>query len=482
MTNPRVRIAPSPTGNLHVGTARTALFNYLFAKKTEGKFILRIEDTDLERSKQEYVQNIFDSLKSLGLNWDEGPDVGGEYGPYVQSERLDLYKEKAEELVDKGLAYYCYCTQEELEAEKEQARQNKLTDVYSKKCANLNEDQVQQYINEGRKPSLRFRMPEKELIIKDIIRGEVKIDTSLIGDYVILKSNGTPTYNFAVVIDDMSMKISHVIRGEDHISNTPRQIVLFDAFNYPVPEFAHVGMILAPDKSKLSKRHGATAVSEFIENGYMPEAFVNFLALLGWSAPDGEEILALDKIIQAFDLERVSHSAAVFDKDKLNWMNGMYIRDLPIQESVERCKKYMTQYDLSRYTDEKIEIMIGAVREPFTVLADVTNAVSYFFNDTIEISEEVKEAALTGEHVKDVLEKFMAFTEEADLENLEELNERFKDFRKSLKPLKPKFIMMPIRAVLTGQLHGADLNKCLHILGKDAIKKRITNYLNPVSI
>lgn len=482
MTNPRVRIAPSPTGNLHVGTARTALFNYLFAKKTEGKFILRIEDTDLERSKEEYVQNIFDSLKALGLDWDEGPDVGGEYGPYVQSERLNLYKEKAQELVDKGLAYYCYCTQEELEAEKEQARQNKLTDVYSKKCANLSEEQVQQYINEGRKPSLRFRMPEKELIIKDIIRGEVKIDTSLIGDYVILKSNGTPTYNFAVVIDDMGMKISHVIRGEDHISNTPRQIVLFEAFNYPVPEFAHVGMILAPDKSKLSKRHGATAVSEFIENGYMPEAFVNFMALLGWSAPDGEEILALDKIIEAFDLERVSHSAAVFDKDKLNWMNGMYIRDLPIQEAVKRCKKYMSQYDLSRYTDEKIEIMIGAVREPFTVLADVTNAVSYFFNDSIEISEEVKEAALTGDHVKDVLEKFMAFTEEVDLENLEELNERFKDFRKSLKPLKPKFIMMPIRAVLTGQLHGADLNKCLHILGKEAIKKRITSYLNPVSI
>lgn len=482
MSNPRVRIAPSPTGNLHVGTARTALFNYLFAKNTDGKFILRIEDTDLERSKAEYVQNIYDSLKSLGLNWDEGPDVGGEYGPYVQSERLDLYKEKAQELVEKGAAYYCYCTQEELEAEKEYARDNKLSDVYSKKCANLTEEETQQYINEGRKPALRFRMPDKELIIKDIIRGEVKIDTSLIGDFVILKSNGTPTYNFAVVVDDIGMKISHVIRGEDHISNTPRQIVLFEAFNEPIPEFAHVGMILAPDKSKLSKRHGATAVSEFIEEGYLPEAFVNFLALLGWSTPDGEEIKAINDIIKAFDLNRISHSAAVFDKEKLNWMNGMYIRSLSIKETLERSKKYMTQYNLNRYSNEKLEVMIGAVREPFIVLADVTKAVSYFFNDNIEISEEVKEEALTGDHVKDVLEKFIVFTEEVDFDNLEELDEKFKEFRKSLKPLKPKFIMMPIRASLTGQLHGADLSKCLHILGKDAIKERIARFLNPVSI
>jgi nondiscriminating glutamyl-tRNA synthetase len=257
----RVRIAPSPSGNLHIGTARTALFNFLFAKKTGGKYILRIEDTDAERTSQEYVQNIYDSLKALGLSWDEGPDVGGDYGPYSQSERFDIYPKYVQQLLDSGHAYECFCTPEELDAEKILSKEKKIAHVYSGKCKNLTQEQKDALRKEGRKPAIRFSVKAKELIFDDLVKGELKFDTSLIGDFVIMKSNGAPTYNFAVVIDDMLMKISHVIRGEDHISNTPKQILIYEALQpcgAEVPKFGHLGMILAPDRSKLSKRHGAT--------------------------------------------------------------------------------------------------------------------------------------------------------------------------------------------------------------------------------
>ena len=273
----RVRIAPSPSGNLHIGTARTALFNYLFARKNKGKYILRIEDTDAERTSQEYIDNIFDSLKALGLNWDEGPDVGGEYGPYTQSERFDIYPKYAQMLIDKGFAYECFCTNEELEAEKEIAAKNKQPYVYSKKCENLTEEQKAQLRAQGRKPAIRFSISKAQKAFhessifhfNDMVKGDLHQDTNLIGDFVIMKSNGTPTYNFAVVVDDMLMKISHIIRGEDHISNTFKQILIYEALGAKVPEFGHLGMILAPDRSKLSKRHGATAVSDFIKEGYL---------------------------------------------------------------------------------------------------------------------------------------------------------------------------------------------------------------------
>jgi len=256
----RVRIAPSPSGNLHVGTARTALFNYLFAKNKGGKFILRIEDTDLERSNEAYTQNIFDSLKAMGLQWDEGPDVGGAYGPYKQSERLDIYKQYAEKLVESVHAYYCWCTTDELETEKALQQEEKKQIIYSKRCKNLTPEQIEKFKAEGRKPVIRFEVPARKLKFNDLIKGDVEFDMNLLGDFVIMKSNGIPTYNFAVVADDIDMKMSHIIRGEDHISNTPRQILIYEALGAKIPEFAHVGMILAPDKTKLSKRHGATAV------------------------------------------------------------------------------------------------------------------------------------------------------------------------------------------------------------------------------
>ena len=324
MSDVRVRIAPSPSGNLHIGTARTALFNYLFAKKNNGKFVLRIEDTDAERTSQAYIDNIFDSLKALGLNWDEGPDVGGPYGPYTQSERFDIYPKYAQILLDKGFAYECFCTPEELEAEKKQAAENKKPYVYTKKCLNLTDEEKAKLRAEGRKPAIRFNIEKAQkafhdssiLKFDDMVKGELHVDTNLLGDFVIMKSNGTPTYNFAVVIDDMLMKISHVIRGEDHISNTFKQILIFEALGAEVPKFGHLGMILAPDRSKLSKRHGATAVSEFVEKGYLTDALINFVALLGWSPSDGQEIKTVDEIAKDFRINEISSSNSIFEYDK----------------------------------------------------------------------------------------------------------------------------------------------------------------------
>lgn len=417
----RVRIAPSPTGNLHVGTARAALFNWLYARKTNGKFILRIEDTDLERSEDRYVRNIYDSLKAIGLDWDEGP--------IKQSERFDIYKKYADKLVEEGHAYSF----------------------------------------EG---AIKLKMPSKMVKFNDIIKGEVEFDTSLMDDFVIMKSNGTPSYNFAVVIDDMDMQISHVIRGEDHISNTPKQIAVYEALGAELPQFAHMSMILAPDRTKLSKRHGATAVSEFIEDGYLPEAFVNFLALLGWSPSDGEEIKSLDQIIQDFTLEKLSTSPAIFEFDKLNWMNGMYIRSLSNEELTKRCKKYLSGFDLSEYSEEQLQKIIEAVKNKITKLSEIVDATDYFFGDEVAIDEEIKNNVINTEESSKVLADFAEFAQNFDYNNVEKIHDQLGEFRQQMKPLKPKQVMMPIRIALTGRTGGADLADVIAILGRDRVIRR----------
>ena len=452
MSEVRVRIAPSPSGNLHIGTARTALFNYLFAKKNNGKFILRKEDTDAERTSQAYVDNIFDSLKALGLNWDEGPDVGGEYGPYTQSQRFDIYPKYIQKLLDEGFAYECFCTPEELEAEKEEATKNKKAYVYSKKCENLTEEEKAKLRAEGRKPAIRFNVAKAQkafhdssiLEFDDLVKGKLHMDTDLIGDFVIMKSNGAPTYNYAVVIDDALMKISHVIRGEDHISNTYKQILIFEALGFEVPRFGHLGMILAPDRSKLSKRHGATAVSDFVEQGYLTEALVNFVALLGWAPSDGEEIKPIEKIAEDFRINEVSSSNSIFEYDKLKWMNSHYIK------------------------------MVDITYEPLTLLSDITDAVSYFFGGgNVEIDEKAQ-AELDTELSQDVLKSFVEQAEDWEWSE-ENLHEKLADFRakfKEEKGYKPKFTMWAIRAAVTGRLCGADMVVTLAILGKENSLKR----------
>ncbi len=482
MEEVRVRIAPSPSGNLHVGTARTALFNFLFAKKNNGKFVLRIEDTDAERTSQEYIDNIFDSLKALGLNWDEGPDVGGPYGPYTQSERFDIYPKYVQQLLDSGFAYECFCTPEDLEAEKEEATRNKKPYVYSKKCENLTEEEKAKLRAEGRKPAIRFNIAKAQkafhdssiLKFDDLVKGELHMDTDLLGDFVIQKSNGAPTYNYAVVIDDMLMKISHVIRGEDHISNTYKQILIYEALGAEVPKFGHLGMILAPDRSKLSKRHGATAVSDFVKEGYLTEALINFVALLGWAPSDGEEIKPVDKIAEDFRINEISSSNSIFEYDKLKWMNSHYIKMLPMDELKKRLLPYLEKYNLSELTDEQFTRMIEVTREPLVLLSDITDAVTYFFGETVDIEPDVQTEVIDTETSQEVLKEYLEQSKDWEYteENLHEKLDAFRGFFKE-KGIKPKVTMWAIRAAVTGRTRGADMTATLAILGKDKVEKRI---------
>lgn len=473
----RVRIAPSPSGNLHIGTARTALFNYLFAKKHNGKFILRIEDTDAERSSNEYIKNIFDSLKALGLSWDEGPDVGGPYAPYSQSERFDIYPKYAQELLEKGFAYECFCTPEELEAEKAKSQELKIAPVYSGKCKNLTATEKEALRAEGRKPAIRFSVEAKELIFNDLVKGDLKFDTGLTGDFVIMKSNGTPTYNFAVVIDDMLMKITHILRGEDHISNTPKQILIYEALGAEVPKFGHLGMILAPDRSKLSKRHGATGVSEFVEKGYLIDALVNFVALLGWSPSDGVEIKTMDEIAQDFRIAEVSSSNSIFEYDKLNWMNAQYIKKLSIEDLKEKLLPFLTQYNLSELTEAQLLRMVEITREPLTILSDITEAVSYFFGDVASVEPEVESDVLNTETSQTVLKEVATLADGWNFDDEESLHHILEELRNAFKErgIKPKETMWAIRAAVTGRVKGADICAVLAILGKDKVIKRIKN-------
>lgn len=483
MENIRVRIAPSPSGNLHIGTARTALFNYLYAKKTGGKFVLRIEDTDLERSNQEYTQNIFDSLKALGLEWDEGPDVGGEYGPYYQSERFDIYPKYAQMLIDKGYAYECFCTAEELEAEKEEAMKNHRAYVYSRKCLDLTEEQKAQLRAKGVKPSIRFKVEHKELIFNDLVKGELKFDTSLIGDFVIMKSNGTPTYNFAVVIDDMLMKISHIIRGEDHISNTPKQILIYEALGAEVPKFGHLGMILAPDRSKLSKRHGATAVSDFVKQGYLTDALINFVALLGWAPSDSHEIKPVSEIAEDFRINEISSSNSIFEYDKLNWMNGQYIKKMEISKLTDMVIPFLSkytdmEYGLNNMSRANLEKMVEITREPITTLSEMEYDCAYFFGKDVDYTEGVE--TLQNPEAKTVLNRVMELIEGWDFNSDEAIHDVLADLRTEFKEqhnMKPKETMWAVRAAVTGRTKGADMAKIMTILGKDICICRIKKAL-----
>jgi glutamyl-tRNA synthetase/nondiscriminating glutamyl-tRNA synthetase len=337
----RVRFAPSPTGHLHVGNARTALFNWLLARGSAGTFVLRIEDTDTERSTQASEAAIERDLRWLGLDWDEGPEAGGGFGPYRQSERLHLYQSYAKELLASGAAYYCFCSAEQLDHDRETAVAEGRPALYSGRCRALSMEQAQARMTAGEQPAIRFRVPNEgdgqtEVVFQDIVRGEVRFPRDVIGDPIIVRADGHPAYNFAVVVDDALMEITHVIRGEDHISNTPRQVLLYEAMGFTPPKFAHLALVLGPDHSPLSKRHGATSVAEFRAKGYLPEAFVNYLALLGWSprpgssagrsADDAAELLPVDELARRFSLERVGHSAGVFDEEKLAWANRHYLK------------------------------------------------------------------------------------------------------------------------------------------------------------
>ena len=358
----RVRFAPSPTGQLHVGNVRTALFNWLLARRSGGTFVLRIEDTDAARSTRESERAILDDLRWMGLEWDEGIEKGGDHGPYRQSERLHIYRAHVVELLSRGQAYRCFCLPEELEMERYAALRERRPPKYSGRCRDIPPDQARQRVENGEPAAIRFRIPDdREVVFNDIVRGEVRFHTEVLGDPVLVRSEGIPAYNYAVVIDDALMEITHVIRGEDHISNTPRQLLLYEAFGWTPPAFAHVSMVLGPDHSLLSKRHGATSVAEFRARGYLPEALTNYLALIGWSPGEGQELLPIDELARRFQLEDVGHSAGVFDVEKLAWVNRHYIKLAAPERLARLSEPYLKDQ--------------GWVLEPTIVSADFLAAV-----------------------------------------------------------------------------------------------------------
>ncbi|MFA5536788.1 MAG: glutamate--tRNA ligase [Bacillota bacterium] len=473
----RVRFAPSPTGPLHIGGARSALFNYLYAKKMGGEFILRIEDTDLERSSPESEANILDSLKWLGIDWDEGPDKGGSFGPYRQTARLANYRPYVESLLTKGQAYRCYCTEEELENQRQELLAKGEMPRYLGNCRHLTPEQEAEYTKQGRKPVIRFRVPgEETIVIKDLVRGNVSFESDGIGDFVIIKSDGIPTYNFAVVVDDALMKISHVIRAEEHLSNTPRQILVYKALGFPEPAFAHISLILGKDRTKMSKRHGSTSVMQYKEAGYLPEALVNFLALLGWSPEGEEEIFSMEELCQQFSLDRVAKNPAVFDVEKLNWISGVYIRQTPVEKLTSLAIPYLRQKGyLPREQDnqeqEKVTKIIAAVQDYLPFISDVTEHVGMFFAEEIKLENEAAKEVLAEEQVPAVLQLFLdKINQEGELES-SRVKKILKETSKELG-LGGRKVFMPIRVALTGQMHGPELHDIIPILGKAEIQKR----------
>ncbi|KAJ6708301.1 GLUTAMATE--TRNA LIGASE [Salix viminalis] len=467
----RVRFAPSPTGNLHVGGARTALFNYLFARSTGGKFVLRIEDTDLERSTKESEEAVLRDLSWLGLDWDEGPGVGGDHGPYRQSERNSLYKQHAEKLIESGHVYRCFCSNEELEQMKEIAKLKQLPPVYTGKWANATDEEVQEELAKGTPYTYRFRVPkEGRLTINDLIRGEVSWNHNTLGDFVIMRSNGQPVYNFCVTVDDATMAISHVIRAEEHLPNTLRQALIYKALGFPMPHFAHVSLILAPDRSKLSKRHGATSVGQYREMGYLPQAMVNYLALLGWGDGTENEFFTLEQLVEKFSIGRVNKSGAVFDSTKLRWMNGQHLRALPSEQLNKLVgERWKSTGILIQSEGPFIEEAVQLLKDGIEVVTDsekvISNLLSYPLHATLS-SPEGK--AMVENKLSELSSALLAAYDNGELSNaLEEGHSGWqkwvKSFGKSLK-LKGKSLFMPLRVLLTGKLHGPDMGSSIILL------------------
>jgi glutamyl-tRNA synthetase len=469
----RVRFAPSPTGYLHVGGARTALFNWLFARNRGGAFIVRIEDTDRRRSTEESTGRILSSLHWLGLDWDEGPGVGGEFEPYFQMQRLPFYRAVTEQLLEQGKAYYCYCTQQELEARRKAALAEGKAPGYDRRCRCLSPQKRAVCEGEGRKPAVRFAMPsEGETVVDDLIRGLVRFSNEQLDDLVIVKADGSPTYNFAVVVDDVLMKISHVIRGDEHLANTPRQIRIYEALGYPVPQFAHVSMILGEDRTKLSKRHGAASLSDYRSSGYLPEAMFNFLALLGWAYDDKTEIMTRDEIIERFRLENVSPAPAVFSKDKLDWMNGVYIRQLPLDDLATHLLPFLENAGLTAKR-ETVRRLVPLIQERIKVLADGVPLVDFFFQEEITYDAELligkgmdaANSLISLGRVREALDRVPAFDETT-------LESTLRDLARELE-LKAGQLFGIIRVAVTGKTVAPPLFGTMSILGKERVLSRI---------
>ncbi len=479
----RVRFAPSPTGHIHVGNVRTALFNYLFARNNKGKIVLRIEDTDLERSSIESENIIYEDLKWLGLDFDESPKVGGDYGPYRQTDRLDIYKNCTNKLLETGYAYKCFCSKEELDAEREKAQKEGRAYIYSGKCHHLTKEEIEEKEKSGEKPAIRFRAFKESILVKDIIHGDINFPTNSFGDFIIVRPDGTPIYNYVVVIDDAMMKISHVIRGDDHLSNTPKQALIYEALGYNAPIFAHIPMILGKDHTKLSKRHGNTSLEQFRNGGYLPEAMINYMALLSWSSGSEEEIFSKEELIEKFSLSRVSKSAAVFDFDKLDWMNGQYIRKKTGEELYNLCLPYLLQSGLAtddffNNNKETVSSMILSIRDNFIRLSDVKEFIEVYFKRAENFTEEAKEIA-NLETTKPVLEAFKEKISKYDKLTLDEYKTIMKEIQKEVGA-KGKPLYMAVRIGLTGTTKGPEMDSLATLLPAKELTERINQALSRI--
>lgn len=484
----RVRFAPSPTGDLHIGGVRTALFNYLYAKKEKGTFILRIEDTDEARSTDSSTQIIIDAMKWLKLTWDEGP--GNEipqYAPYYQMKRkeMGIYQKYIDILLEKGFAYKCYCTPEEVEKMREQARLAKQPPKYNGHCANLTKQQQEQYEKEGRTAVIRFKMPKEDKIeFDDIVRGHVSFENALLDDFILMKANGVPTYNFACVIDDHLMEISHVIRGDDHISNTPRQIHIFKALGWQHPTFAHLSMILGSDGARLSKRHGHTSVLEYRKEGYLQDALINYLALLGWSTQDSQQLFFENSLIENFSLDRCNSSPATFDPSKLLWMNGEYIRNKSDQEIFDLFIDWIswTKQDsiIEGWNRDLLKKAISLEHEKIKLLKDIPALVDFFFKE-ISFDQTAVDKVLLSETKKDsakkVLQECVTRLPNQDFSSPEALEMFARNLATELGFSNGK-VFHPLRVATSGRTQGPSLFHMLEVMGKDEVLKRIKTTLN----
>jgi nondiscriminating glutamyl-tRNA synthetase len=465
--SPRVRFAPSPTGMLHVGNARTALYNWLFARHTGGDFLLRIEDTDVERSETRYEAQLIEDLRWLGLNWTEGPEIGGPYAPYRQSERLDIYEQHTKQLLEQGKAYRCFCTAEELEQERQVALREHRTQVYSGKCRVLTPAEAMTRAAAGEPFAVRLAVPDVPLRFHDIVRGEVEFASEAVGDFILVRSSAIPVYNYVVTIDDALMHITHVIRGDDHISNTPRQVAIYQAFGWTLPQFAHLSTILGSDRERLSKRHGATSVASFREMGILPQALANYLALLGWGAEGGtREIFTRDELVKEFKLERVTPSPAVFDWDKLHWLNRQAIKHSPLPELRALAWPYFSAVawlppqssandSVVQWFDRVLELFLPAVDQ----LQQLPEKAAALWRVT-QVAEE-DAAMLTSEAGERVVR---AFTEKVRAEAGTITPQRFKELMNEVKAetgVKGKELFHPVRIILTGAHSGPEFDKLI---------------------
>ena len=476
MNKVRVRYAPSPTGHLHIGGARSALFNYLFAKHHGGDFVLRLEDTDIERNIEGGEASQIDNLIWLGIIPDESPlKPNAKYAPYRQMEALDIYKKVIDELIEKGYAYKCFCTPEELAIQKEQQEKMGVAPMYNRKCANLSKEEVEEKEAQGLPYTIRARVPENKIYeVKDLIRGNVSFESKDIGDWVMVKSNGIPTYNFAVVVDDHRMEITHVFRGEEHLSNTPKQLMIYEMMGWDAPNFGHMTLITNEQHKKLSKRDESIMqfVSQYKEEGYIPEAMFNFLSLLGWSPEGEEEIFSKEELIQIFDEKRLSKSPSMFDKNKLTWINNRYMKALPLEEVILLVKPFLEEaYDLSKHSEEWVCKLIGLYHDQMSYGKEIVELASLFFKDDDTLDEVGKEV-MSWETTPIVKAEFASQLAKVEEWTTENIKVAFKATQKATG-IKGKPLFMGLRVSITCQEHGPDLTQTIELLGKDFVLDRL---------